>query len=185
MNKILLFLLLLSFVGKSQQKLSLCGDISKEYTISYEGDTFTVDIQPSVFHQIDNNKLYITYSEIGTYLITATSYKANCYKEDKLLVDVVECDSTLIWVPNSFTPNGDNNNPEFGAYGINIVQFNMAVYTRWGECIFTSNNILDRWDGFNNKKGIPYPQDVYTYKIIYKDNKQRFHEIFGRITLIH
>lgn len=186
MNKLILFLLmLLPTFAHNQQKVVLCGNTAKEYSIVYEGDTFTVDIQPSVFYQVENNKVYVTYSEIGTYLITATAYSNNCYKEDKFLVDVVECDSTLIWVPNAFTPNYDGKNYEFGAYGINVLEFNMAIYTRWGECIFTSNNILDRWDGFNKKKNIPYQEDVYVYKIIYRDNKKRFHEIFGRITLIH
>jgi gliding motility-associated-like protein len=175
----------LPFVACTQQQVSFCDILTKEYTVVYEGDTFDIEIQPETFYQVENNKVYVTYSQVGTYLITATSYSGDCFKEDKLIVEVIECDSTLIWVPNAFTPNADTKNYEFGAYGINIKTFKMEIYDRWGELLFLSEDVNKRWDGINPYRNIPYPQDVYSYKILYQDIDNRFHQIFGRITLIH
>jgi len=184
MNKLILILLLLPFVAYNQQKVNFCGISAKEYTVVYEGDTFDIEIIPETFYQIENNKVFITYEQVGTYLITATAYKDNCYAEDKLVVEVVECDSTLIWIPNAFTPNEDKNNPEFGAYGINVFDFNMEIYNRWGELLFVSNDINNRWDG-TSSNGLPCQEDIYTYTISYIDRNKRYHKMFGRITLIY
>lgn len=184
MNKLFFILMFLPFVACTQQQVSLCDVLAKEYTVVYEGDTFDIEVVPETFYQVENNKVYVTYSQVGTYLITATSYSGDCYKEDKLIVEVIECDSTLIWVPNAFTPNADNKNYEFGAYGINIKTFKMEIYDRWGELLFLSEDVNKRWNGLSSNN-IPYPQDVYSYKILYQDTDNRFHQLFGRITLIH
>lgn len=184
MNKLIIILLLLCSSVKSQQLITLCGEITKEYSIISNVNNVVVEITPEIYFQEENNIVYVTYKDIGTYVITATSYSGECYAEDKIVVNVIECDSTLIWVPNSFTPNGDIRNYEFGAYGINIKEFKMEIFNRWGELIFYSEDINNRWSGINNSN-IPFPQDVYPYKILYRDNNNKFHEIFGRITLIH
>src|SRR5690606_23615582 len=42
----------------------------------------------------------------------------------------------LLYVPNSFTPNGDGMNDFFGAKGGNFKTFEMLIFNRWGELIF-------------------------------------------------
>jgi gliding motility-associated-like protein len=71
-----------------------------------------------------------------------------------------------IYVPNSFTPNGDGLNENFGAYSESVKSFTMEVYDRWGELIFQSSDINMRWDG--KYKGQAAPQGSYVYKILAK-----------------
>ncbi len=71
-----------------------------------------------------------------------------------------------IYIPNSFTPNGDGLNDMFGAYGEAIKDFKMQVYNRWGQLIFESNNVTNQWDGTH--LGQKVPQGSYVYKVIAK-----------------
>ncbi len=68
-----------------------------------------------------------------------------------------------VYVPNSFTPNGDGNNEMF-----NIVskmpcdKYILIIYNRWGEEIFKTDDPLNvGWDGYNN--GIESPEGIYVY----------------------
>jgi gliding motility-associated-like protein len=183
MKYILAILMFFPIFLLGQDSLNLCGSLKKSYKVFHTGDTFTINVTPYTFNQVEADIVYIEYNSVGTYVITATTYKGECLKEDKLIVNVLECDSTLIWIPNSFTPNQDVNNPEFGAYGININEFRMTIWDRWGNMIFVSNSITKRWDG-NSPSGRPYQDDVYSYVVTYKDNKKRDKQIFGRVTLI-
>jgi gliding motility-associated-like protein len=71
-----------------------------------------------------------------------------------------------IYIPNSFTPNGDGLNDTFGVYGEAIKEFQMQVFNRWGQMIFESSNVDNRWDGTH--EGIQVPQGSYVYRVIAK-----------------
>ncbi|MBK6641980.1 MAG: gliding motility-associated C-terminal domain-containing protein [Bacteroidia bacterium] len=71
-----------------------------------------------------------------------------------------------IYIPNSFTPNGDGLNDTFGAYGEAIKDFRMQVFNRWGQMIFESNNVEYRWDGTH--EGTQVPQGSYVYRVVAK-----------------
>lgn len=69
-----------------------------------------------------------------------------------------------IYIPNSFTPNGDGMNDLFGAYGEAIKDFRMQIFNRWGQMVFEANSVENRWDGtFNGEK---VPQGSYVYKVV-------------------
>jgi gliding motility-associated-like protein len=140
------------------------------------------DVAPYTPNQISSNTMTITFNSVGTYIISADFRNDDCYKEDKLIIKITECTQTFIFFPNSFTPNGDNDNETFGVYGINIDNFKMYVFNRWGQLIFTANDVSDRWDGFY--KGNLCQNDVYVYKAFYKDKRGKEHNIIGKIALI-
>jgi gliding motility-associated-like protein len=97
------------------------------------------------------------------------------------------CDGS-IYIPNSFTPNGDGINDVFFVYGENIERFNIAIYNRWGELIFTSIDPSVPWLG-ERRDGDQYVQnDVYSYRVTYqlKDVDNKLSEEFiakGHITV--
>ncbi len=68
-----------------------------------------------------------------------------------------------IYVPNTFTPNGDGLNDSFGIAGEAIKELHLVIYNRWGQKIFETNNINDRWDGTFN--GTLAPQGSYSYNV--------------------
>jgi gliding motility-associated-like protein len=91
---------------------------------------------------------------------------------------------SAVYVPNSFTPNGDIKNAVFYAYGEDISEFHMQVFDRWGQLIFTSNSISDGWDG--TVKGRVVQEDVYIWRIVYMSNCSGLKEIekLGQVTVI-
>ncbi len=88
----------------------------------------------------------------------------------------------VIYVPNSFTPDGNGNNDVFYAYGEGIIEFEMNIYDRWGELIFKTQNILNGWDG--NFKGEQVKNDVYVWKIKYKEALGKNGILYGTVTLV-
>jgi gliding motility-associated-like protein len=99
----------------------------------------------------EENDFYVT--EAGTFWVDV--FDGNCYVSDTIFVD--ECSS--LWVPNIFTPNGDNYNDYFYAVGNKITKFRMEIFNRWGRKLKTLNNIDEKWDG--KYKGNKCPQGVY------------------------
>lgn len=64
-----------------------------------------------------------------------------------------------IWFPNVFTPNGDYHNPVFTGIGINVFDFHIMVFNRWGQMLFEANSLDIGWDG--TFKGRECPEGVY------------------------
>ena len=89
-------------------------------------------------------------------------------------------DGTL-FIPNSFSPNGDGTNDSFGAVGENISDFEISIFDRWGERIFLSASIYDHWDGTYRQHKVE--QGVYVYKLSYKNNA-RYVYTTGHVVLI-
>jgi gliding motility-associated-like protein len=76
------------------------------------------------------------------------------------------------YVPNSFTPNGDGNNDEFIPIAGSISQWEMCVYSRWGQKVFFTADSALGWDGAVDAK--PGAPGTYVYEISYNvfDEKQ-------------
>ena len=87
-----------------------------------------------------------------------------------------------LYYPNAFTPNSDDLNEGFGTPGIYIVEYHMSIYTRWGEKIFETFDMDEKWDG--TYQGEPAQQDVYAVVVesLGVDRIRRVH--YGTITLL-
>jgi gliding motility-associated-like protein len=93
----------------------------------------------------------------------------------------VEEQSTL-YVPNAFTPNSSGNNDQFFAYGTNVTDFQMYVFDRWGNLIYSSNDMTKGWDG--TYKNNPCQEDVYVWRVIWTDAQNNKHKMLGHVSLI-
>ena len=90
-----------------------------------------------------------------------------------------------IWIPNSFTPDGDDVNDYFTVKGYGVAQLEMKVFDKWGELLYNNDNMDDlepKWDGTYKNRLLK--NDVYAYKIKVKDVLGRWHEFIGRVTII-
>ena len=89
------------------------------------------------------------------------------------------------YIPNAFTPNGDGLNDYFRILGLppeNITQFNIQIFNRWGQVVFSSKDILEGWDG--TMKGEFCPEGNYIWVIFYEDNKKTRTSNKGTLTLV-
>jgi gliding motility-associated-like protein len=94
----------------------------------------------------------------------------------------------VYYIPNSFTPDGDQFNQTFlpiFTSGIDPYNYQLLIYNRWGEVIFESLDPEFGWDGSFGQQGNPCPVGTYTYLITVKlpsvDERQT---ITGHINLI-
>jgi gliding motility-associated-like protein len=72
-----------------------------------------------------------------------------CTKTATVILVVIdsECKESDVFVPNTFTPNGDGNNDVLYVRGYLINEVYFAVYNRWGELVFETNDKHKGWDG--------------------------------------
>jgi gliding motility-associated-like protein len=92
----------------------------------------------------------------------------------------------FIHVPNSFTPNGDGFNEVFAPVADGSFElYELLIFDRWGERIFTSDQPGQAWDGTLN--GTPVQDGVYVwtlrYKALTKDGVER-QQRMGHVTLL-
>lgn len=87
-----------------------------------------------------------------------------------------------IYFPSAFTPNGDRLNDEFRVFGQFVDTFNMKIFNRWGELVFTTNNINQGWDG--NFKGKPQPEGTYAFICDITDEAGRNFKRSGSVVLL-
>ena len=88
-----------------------------------------------------------------------------------------------IFVPNSFTPNGDGKNDLFKAYGNIIAGINMKIFNQWGQLIYETSDVQSGWDG--KQKGKLQPMGVYVYAIRIKLNNGTELTRKGTVNLLH
>ena len=91
------------------------------------------------------------YPGIGDMNYTITLNVSNefgCTADATKLITIKE--DVLYFVPNSFTPDGDAFNQEFKPVfvsGLDIYDYHLMVFNRWGELLFESYNVTYGWDG--------------------------------------
>lgn len=113
--------------------------------------------------------------------------KYECVDSAKAKISVL-CDKSQLYVPNTFTPNGDGMNDVFmvRGTGINTLK-SFKVFNRWGEVMFERENVdvndkTNGWDG--NYNGVQLPPDVYVYMVeAYCENGELL-KLKGDITII-
>lgn len=98
----------------------------------------------------------------GWYLVEVTNQFA-CVTRDS--AQVIEYCPSAIFIPNTFTPNGDGSNDLFIPVGTNIASMHLQVFDRWGELLFESRDTQMGWDG--TFRGQVVRNDVYVWRLVY------------------
>jgi gliding motility-associated-like protein len=104
----------------------------------------------------------ISVNNIGNYSVKVTN-TSNCSTTAQTKV-IDRCDPSIL-VPEIITPNGDNLNDNFQVFPFYIKEYDLKIFNRWGELIFTSRSPEDRWDG--KYKGILVKPDSFAWVITY------------------
>lgn len=161
-------------------------NILDDYTIHF-GDEITLSLNenfryvwsPRDFLSNPNSHITTTKPDDDiTYYYTYDSDE-NCKITDSVKIKVI----FPIYVPNTFTPNGDGRNEKFYVYSHVLDEFEFYIYNRWGNLIFETTNLSEGWDG--TFKGNPQQEDVYVYKLRYVLRYTgRWREKVGTINLI-
>jgi len=107
-----------------------------------------------------------------------------CSNSDSVCIhctDVI-CGDPLFTIPNAFTPNGDGQNDRICFNQENIVEFHIAIFNRWGEKVYESDDPSQCWDGtYRSQMCLP---GVYTYTCHIRCHADAENDFKGDITLI-
>lgn len=123
------------------------------------------------------------YTFPGTYIIKQMVYNsAGCVDSASISVKVIE--ETTVFIPNAFSPNGDNRNDVFRPAGLAIQpdQYLMQIFDRWGHKIFQSTDINQGWNGdVTGRKYNETSTEVFTYYISIIDSNGKNLEFYGTL----
>ena len=113
---------------------------------------------------------HIKANEVGWYY--ATTIDSNgCISGDSIYI-MDDC-PTVVFAPSAFSPNNDGKNDYFFILSDEVKVGSYAVYNKYGEVLFTSNNLDLKWDGTLNNSNCP--EGVYLYYLKYIDQKNILH----------
>ena len=92
---------------------------------------------------------------------------------------------TPFYIPNAFTPNGDGRNETFfdPGYATNVQSLTMNIYNRWGQLVYTTDNLSKTWDGIDSKGNLS-PQGVYVYALKVTTYSGKHYDYTGSVSLI-
>ncbi len=127
-----------------------------------------------------------TYEDTGTYPVQLIATNSSGCADTIMLFVTIEGEY-IIFIPNTFTPNGDGVNDYFFPKGVGIdnSNFRFYIFDRWGDQIFVSNDINQYWDGRANKGSRIAQEDVYIWLIIATAaSSGEHHQYVGHVTLI-
>jgi gliding motility-associated-like protein len=163
-----------------------------------EGDTIT-DIFDAIsvsggfnewYHFGDttvNQTLNITWDQDGIFQFNVVRWDNGCVSNPQNFVVTIElCPNELFYIPNAFTPDGDERNNTFKPIitsGVDLFNYSFYIYNRWGQVIWESYNPNTGWDGTFN--AIMCQDGVYTWKLRFKTPKtDEIKQFIGNFTLI-
>lgn len=135
-------------------------------------------------NNVINNALQFihSYSDYGDYpvqLIVTNNF--GCTDTITKIVKVLP--EFRFWVPNAFTPNNDGLNDVFLPIVIGIEDFELEIFDRWGEKIYSTKSVKAGWNGYY--KGELCKEDVYVWKISFKNIvSKKYEDHIGHVTLI-
>lgn len=93
----------------------------------------------------------------------------NCNETDSIQIEL-GCE-LQIFIPNAFTPNSDEHNEYLIVKAINLLDFEISIYNRWGELMFYSNDIENQWNGKFKDNSVPTGVYSYVLKAFGKDGQ--------------
>lgn len=119
-------------------------------------------------------------NQAGVYHVEVEN-ASGCKGRDSITISE---DCTEITFPSAFTPDGNGRNETFGALGSTLLisSYQLKVYNRYGQLVFSTNVPTKKWDG--KIKGKPSDSGVYVWMASYLDKQSRLVQRKGTLVLL-
>lgn len=152
-------------------------EYANEYTWIFGDDSpYSHEVHPSHLYPEDIISFY--------YVTLIATNGEGCVDT---VVKVIEIrDELIFYVPNAFTPDGDEFNDVFSPVfysGFDPQDYNLKIYNRWGEILFESNDAQVGWDGTYNGKIVLDGTYVWKIEFLETMTDQR-HTYTGHVSLL-
>ena len=137
---------------------------------SFNGYTYQWSFEDGVPSQSTQTNVQVLFPDgvEGRYDVQLiTTSELGCI--DTMDHELIVYPEVLIYAPNAFTPDGDEHNQTWRVFmeGIDVYDFELLIFNRWGEVVWESHDLEVGWDGTYN--GVMMPEGTYTWIIRTKD----------------
>ena len=136
-----------------------------ESSIQYTWDYY--EISRDSLDPVPSESEVITFEQPGEYITGMTARYDQCtYRYDAELT--VRVDSSLMEIPNVFTPNDDGLNDFFQVKAVSLKSFHGQIFNRWGKLVYEWEDWRTAeagWNGKNQGNGGDAPSGTYFYVI--------------------
>ena len=125
----------------------------------------------------------LTIPGIGLFEVTMTT-ATGCVRVDQVRI-IESCDPKIV-APNAFAPNSNPPNNVFSVVPNDFVDnFEIFIYSRWGELIFQSTTLEFQWNGVFNGETVPLGTYPYIIRFTSRFEPERgTFEQSGAITVV-
>jgi gliding motility-associated-like protein len=121
------------------------------------------------------------YLTTGLYeVVQVVMSSEGCYDTLRRTLEVRP--ESMIWFPNTFTPNLDGKNESFKPVCYRTEILLLEVYNRWGELIHREEAPVDGWFGKSGEHDSP--EGTYDYRVVYRKDGEDQKTVFGRVLLL-
>ena len=161
----------------------LTGEKPEEYTVEmnftdyfgWHGGVMDYVVNRSLLNKTPFEEYDRVISPVRLYYENGLDHYTQCYRikaneqegrlEESWSNEICFNFPPLMFIPNAFSPNGNNLNDMFGVTAAAIKTFKMSVFNRWGEQLFVTTDFKLSWDG--TFMGAPCEQGVYMFIVEY------------------
>ncbi len=167
----------------ADDSLILLTESTRLHVTPIEGARYSWSPSNTLDRPTSTDPLATPTDTLTIYGVTVTD-SLGCTWHGELPIRCTEviCGRPNLFIPNAFSPNGDGTNDRLCFRGEFIIDFYIAIYTRWGEKVFETHSIHDCWDGrYNDNWCMP---GVYTYTCQIRCEAGQENKLKGDITLI-
>ena len=127
---------------------------------NFGNQTFSNEQSPIVFYE--NEGKYLINLEVLNFEGCSDTISKSIYVSNGL----------VLFVPNTFTPNGDNKNDVFNVLALNYDTFELNIYNSYGANLFTTTDPTIGWNGTYKERYVQ--EGTYVVTIFAVD-------VFGRV----
>jgi gliding motility-associated-like protein len=120
--------------------------------------------------------------EYFVYHIASNQYGCSDTSMKRIFVE----EEIDVFIPNSFTPNGDGINDVWFVRGSGFQSegYSLEIYNRWGEVVYTSTDPLQAWTGGRTGGELYLPDGAYLYRLKIRDKQNDVNHLYeGHIVL--
>ncbi len=153
---------------------------------SENANTYDWDIAGMLQTNETNTQFLFDHRDPDVYEVCMIAYNMNmCSDTVCKFVDIE--DVLFTYIPNAFSPDGDDVNDVFlMSTNIDVItDFNIVIFDRWGQIVFESVDPYEAWLGSHRNSGDILKTDVYAYRVTFEIKEtQARREILGHVTLI-
>jgi gliding motility-associated-like protein len=150
-------------------------------SIGEKQETFSWFFVDNTNYKTQSENTSFFFREAGVYPVAYIVKNAYGCSDSIVKVITIAPDFNF-YVPDAFTPNGDDRNEIFTPVVRGVKLYDLKIFNRWGNLIFHSTDVNNGWDGtFNSEE---CKQDVYVWKAGVSSIHGEAKQYSGQVTLL-